>query len=126
MKFGNSLATSILVSTFPLRPQTRCCTLPSTGSTLLRCSYIHHWSRLKCLSVRWWRRLSKGPFVRIENFFLHIWHQTICGLWTGSAGPKMNERVHPILAKISSRIGTPLLLGLLFLFRRFCLEEPCV
>ena len=103
MNFGSFLASS----SFPFRPLTRCCTLPVTGSTLLRCSYLQRWSRLKWRSLRWCRRISKGPLVLIEKFFLHTWHQTMCGLWIGSAGPEIKDLVQPILAKNSSRMGTP-------------------
>ena len=110
MNFGSSLASSIFVRSFPLRPLTRCCTLPVTGSTLLRCSYLQRRSRLKWRSLRWCRRISKGPLVLIKKFLLHrpcAWHQTMCGLWMGSAGPEIKDLVQPILAKNSWRIGTP-------------------
>ena len=107
INLGSSLTSPILLKIFPFLPRTRCWVLSVTGSVLFKCSYRHLWSRLRCFSVRWCLRISIVPLLRMEKFFLQIWHQTIYGLWIGSAGPEMKDRVHPILAKNSSRIATP-------------------
>ena len=51
--------------------------------------------------------ISKVPLVLIEMFFLHMWHHTMQGLCSGSAGPEMKDRIQPILEKNSSVTGTP-------------------
>ena len=64
------------------------------------------------------------PLVFIEMFFLHMWHQTMCGLWRGSAGPDIKDLVHPILEKNSSRMGTPRR-GTLFVLADLAVEPLC-
>ena len=92
-------ASSIFDRIFPLVRRTRCCTLPVMGSMLRKCSYHHRWSRRKWRWVEWCLRISYAPFDFIEKFFLHTWHQTMRGLWTGSAGPEIKDLVHPIFEK---------------------------
>ena len=97
---------------------------PVTGSTLLRCSYRHLWSRRRCFSVRWCLRISNSPFDLIGKFFLHTWHHTMWGLWTGSAGPEMKDLVHSIFEKNSPLISTPLSVGVRLLLFFLDVEGP--
>ena len=112
MNRGSSCASSNLVRILPFLPLTRWCTLPRTGSPLLRGSA----NADPCASV--------FPCDDVSGFPLCPWSRLRClscicdtmyGLCKGSAGPEMSDLVHPISVKNSSRIGTQRLVTFSFL-----------
>ena len=78
-----------------------------SGSSIVRCSYLHRWSLRKWCFVEKCRRISFGPLARMEKLHLLIWQCVLWGFPLGSIGPETNVRVQGIESKYSPFIILP-------------------